>query len=214
MIGKLKPFIRQEDCHMRLHGTVCFFKESPVYVEVSNDFPVNSIHITPLAAMRRGSGPRDGERLLIQVDNPDFCAAVPPLGYVNASAGRRAVFVVREPERRTRQGLSSTATMTTTGTRFRTADLFTAEFENMLLNRYPSFQDTLDSIKKGEWNSRAFHLDLAIGTNNGLIVLYFQGNAAAFYDIETETFKSDKENMRSSYIVDYARRYGGVPNIT
>lgn len=136
-----KPFIRQEDCHQKLHNTFCTYEGLPVWVEVSMDFPCNQIHITNPQDVSKPSRYKKFTRL-IDVGDPKFVITPPELGYVQ-NTDDACVYLKRTPIRRSRQGLSDESML---GQR---ADvLFLKAAECLWTNVYPLYKDVFTQMSK------------------------------------------------------------------
>lgn len=203
----MKPFIRQEDASNRLNNTVCFYKGKPVYVTVSVDFPTNDIHIVDFGAMVSG---RKTTPKIINVTDKEFDPFPRPLGYINYVG--YAVYVGRLPERRPKQGLSMDAICVVNenpgGWNGRT--LFnTEDFYNMLINKYPSFQEALASLDDGN-TSCAFHRECAISyiARTRSVGLIYRGRMIGLYNRTKGIFQFLPETRDASYLMPVLGSYG------
>ena len=211
------PFIRQEDCSMRLDGTVGSYKGLPVYITVSNDFPTNAIHIEPfedtIRNYTRGGGltpsPR---RVSIDVTDREFHAYPPVLGYVNIEG--LAIYVKRNAERRPRQGLGAGALSFNSRGMFRQEHImFSMPMHDMLTNNYPSFKTVIDNIRKGTNRECAFSKEFAVFSHTSALstnpwVLKFCDRDVGVVDKKTEAVSLNDSLLEKSFIAGYLTDLG------
>lgn len=161
------PFDSQEDTQMYLHGTVCMYKNVPVYVEVRGR---NRARVTRL----------DRSDSFEEIDTtvPEFHWHDMTLGYYNH--GDYCAFLKRTPDRRQKVGLTVNNVVSSNPNVI--VELLSPAMHKCLTNDYPSYEETLAWIKKkkGRGVGRAFHKLFALTRiDRGLIGLHFRERLVA-----------------------------------
>lgn len=172
-------YLRAEDARMRLGGSICRYKNSPVMVSadvnadmIANVYPLREFHTKKAFPVNLST-------------DPDLDVSSPPLGYINYNLKEgRVAYLSRKPERQQKQGMCESNTnayfMTDTApARWRVHD-FSSSIADMIENKYPSVQDAMKYAFAG--SSKAFHRRLAFipGKTNEFISLAFSRTLVAF----------------------------------
>lgn len=182
----MRPFIRQEDVELRLHNTVCMYKNKPVFVTVSRDWDVNNVHIVPLSKALDNSV----KRVVVNIGSDDFVALVPELGYINFL--KNATSLKRVSGRVQKQGLSTDCVGYRPGDSLdgfpRNSWFFSKAMEDVLENVYPTQSSAFSSTMAEEGSSYAFHKHIAFSNKKHVINLEYRGRAVGFYDANRERF--------------------------
>lgn len=186
-------FDSTEDTQMYLHGTVCMYKNVPVYVEVRG---------RNRAAVLRLDRTGDWEEIATTV--PEFHWHDMTLGYYNH--GDYCAFLKRTPDRRQKVGLTTNNIVSSNPNVV--VELISSAMHKCLTNEYPSYEETLAWIKKKKARGvgRAFHKLFALTRiDRGLIGLYFRERLVAVRAGKTFTMV-EGEDM--SLIYRLLARYG------
>ena len=201
-------YFTQEDCQMRLNRTLCRYKGEPVYVEVYNEDPLNTVRLTPIPydAKKRRS-------LRVPTTDPDFVHRSPELGYVNYPRGgekQDCYYYARSPKRRQQQGLSAgnVDVLNEHGPSF--SDIWmTDAFRNLIVNIYPKYEQALKSVLDGDVKGVAFHRHVCIRRIDGHNVsLFFKERMVAMYHPRMGCFNFLPAVRDGSYLNAFLNRIG------
>lgn len=193
----LNDYQKGEDAALRLQDTVIFFKGIPYYVKTEG----MTLHLFGL----RHEMPRLGS---CPANSPDVEVRSPPLGFVNTKD--TVYWVFRPPYRKQKQGLCTenccfSQLEEKDFDRISTRQMCTQSFENMLLDKYPSYEDAMESGVH-----RAFHKQFAIMKNEGQpCKLLHLNRCVALYDKAKEAWSIKPEEYNS--ILQMSLEELGVP---
>jgi len=173
------PFHSAEDTHMRLNGTIAFYKGKPVMVAVQDGMQEDKDKISVRTLNGR-------KWATIKVTDPEFSYDAPKLGYVNM--GTDTVWVARASVRQQKAGLPRAGLYLSScfleNIPYRAEHVHdTKNLEAALLDNYPSFDESLQKIIDREVNSIAFNREFALGwQNNRNIMLAVRNRTVGVYD--------------------------------
>lgn len=203
----MRPFIRQEDAHLRLHDTVCMYKGSPVYVEVILDWQVNHVHVLPL----RDAISKNSKKIVVDISSDDFSALIPELGYINYK--KDCSFLKRVSGRVQKQGLSIRCVVypnTSHLNDYPYASWFCSpDMENVLKNVYPSQDEAFHAVWTDACTSRAFHKHIAFSKKKGVINLEYRGRVVGYFSPERERLLLN-ENIKDRSFLEQILNKNGV----
>jgi hypothetical protein len=163
------------DLSLKLNDTICRYKNKPVYIKVAD----GTLCLYELTSA--------GQKWfkVIKSDDPDLDISSIPLGYIQYN--HRVYYLTRIPMRKTKQGLSAgtlriTSLKSTSNSKgLSSALIWSQAFVDMVLDQYPSLQDSMKLLRKhysldtkfcGEV---ALSRDIAISINEmGIIEVYYK----------------------------------------
>lgn len=168
----MERYPTRDDTILRLHESVVRIKGEFYFVMMEPGSSKNEV----LAYSYKNL---DGAPEKFDANDPSIDISSFPLGYMNTEHG--ATFVVRPPLRRQKQGISSQVlnccyAHAPEEPHTMSYNLKGTSFTSMLLGKYRSFENALDSVSKGgNGNSEAFSRDFALfKEKNGNISLLYQ----------------------------------------
>ena len=177
-----------KDIADRLHGTVIRYKENPFLCLVEG----NDIVLKTLV----------GDRIYARVssDDPDLDISSLPLGYVNHSVTKSAVYIKRNPLRRYKQGVDPGVMqymLLPGAARGVGHEVFHDKgFTENVADVYPTFSKALSLLtKKDGYTSIALSRDVAISREGGVIKVWITMDEVGYI-----TLTSGSENNRCTII--------------
>lgn len=161
----------QHDAQMRVYDTVIRYHGEPMYVDEVDDELF--IHAEPL---------KDGlPRVKAHVKNRGWNFKPVPTGYMNVDFG--AVFVARYPCRKWKQGLHRDNVVTIPH-RWGFRAIRRAEFRNVVLNKYPTWEECYQILSNHDlpYEAMAFHRLYAVEKDPlGLMYLMYRGERIGWF---------------------------------
>lgn len=201
-------YYSQEDAQMRLNRTICRYKGLPVYVEVYNEDPTNTLRLSVLPLNH------NVRRVTFKIlsTDPDFVHRSPELGYLNHKWGDEynAWYYSRSPKRKQQQGLSAgnVDVFNAHGPHFSDVSLSQC-FCDMIVGVYPKFDDCLERVMEGDVKGVAFHRYACIRRIDGHnISLFFKERMVAMYHPRMQCFNFLPGLRDSSYLNAFFNRIG------
>lgn len=215
--------IKYESVHdavMRLRGTVVLYKGEPVQIqeirEGTNKDDILRVLINPIPIgkpdARHIQKAEEGVRKYIS--SKHFDIAPFPMGYLNCSTGKGAVYCTRMPNRVQKQGLCNEnfRGLDNYGTPFSFALFVTCpETPLMVAGVYPTFNQALKSLEKVP--AVAFSRDFCLVKDDvisSLIYLYHKGvKVGLVTGNTTEVCLGDKFKCLKESLVELGLKVGG-----
>ena len=174
------------DVNARLDGGICFYDGRP-YVIYTHGLNGTTGNLRPLHGSRRD--------FLVHLNDEKLDISSPELGYINS--GDNAFYIMRSPDRRYKQTLSSTSMVgLKIDGRVLSGDsvadvIFSESGERMFLNIYPTLKEALtflEEAKSKKTRSVAFHRDVALAKDSfGITRVYFKGKEVGRIKPKTKT---------------------------
>lgn len=199
----MRPFIRQEDAHLRLDQTIVMYRGVPMWCQVSNNFPVNHVHVSHLTNIQAGLQEVD-------ITSDEFHANIPELGYINLNTN--CDYLSRLPERRQRQGLCVDTVQAFRGVASVRHMFFSQSMVNLLTNTYPTLDECIRRINIQEWDSCAFHKYVAVtrrwNKDNFDIALEYRCRDVATYDQDLNRFTLKNDMKDGSFLTEILQDLG------
>lgn len=183
----------------RLKGCMIFYQGRPHIVQQATDNrrgPPVTLHLSPCFR-----GDWDGLYIQVPLDSRDLNYTSMKLGYVND--GREAVYLMRRPVRRYRQGING-ENLTSSLYRFNPEVIYHTFAANRLSNLsrevaanlsgvYPAYEAAVEAVIEGDAWSRAFTRELAVeGDRLGFLTLCYKGERVAAKFREDANFRLPK----------------------
>jgi hypothetical protein len=145
----------RDDVRQRLGGTVCRYKNKPVYI-IDTRYP----HMVAVQHL----GDMGGDYEWIDYRTPDFDYKSPPLGYMNLQG--KAYYLSRLPWRDIqKQGLTQEAIESKPD--LRRGWFPSAALGKCILGEHPNLQEALEQIINQGHESVAIHRHIAVGQVSG-----------------------------------------------
>lgn len=190
----MQPFMTQRDAEMRLHDTIGLYHGQPVYITVSPEDPLNVLTV-------RGFFDRNSQRVKIPCNHPALDVHSIEVGYCNdMDMTGRCKFITRIPARIQKQGLCGGNTQMG-GRACSTRNLVARGVHDMLINKYPSYDEVLNSVLDDTYVKYAFHKEYCIEKmDEYLIALKHNERVIATYENGKWQVMAALEQSRSFYI--------------
>ncbi len=207
----MKNFIIPQDHNARFHGTIIRYDEKPYYVLVSGP----AMHLyNPSRVMNCHFHPNGNDADVKGVDPYDDKLDISsiPLGYVNRTNIRSAVYLIRRPVRKFQQGISEACVIQAylpehikhaneANVLNRTRDtLYSTDFEDMVNGKYPTLDVALKAIR--EWQKVdgrgevAVDREIALAIDGmGIIRVYFRNSYVGWIAPDKKTVNVPSNDM-------------------
>lgn len=183
----MKNCIIPADQNARFNGTIICYKKIPYYVSMDG----NTMRLYKLETINSNYTGMKAAAINVNPYDDDVDISSIPLGYVNLPAIRSVVYLMRRPVRRFRQGISEetvtfgwlpdhVTSKQPERVYYRTRDiLYTAEFENAVLEQYPTLDEAFETLKgwakEDDRGEVALSRDVALSINKvGIINVYYK----------------------------------------
>lgn len=168
-------YFNKEDVIKRLHNTICFYDGQPYIVDAST---VKENEVKLLTFDQINSGVRS--ELIVDYTSDKFNYKSPRLGYMFHKK-QSAVYISRLPDRNQSQGLNTHVLHTQPElNRYHSQWYFSKEFEDMLLNRYPSRSNAESLLSSGMATSVPISRNVALAhSRRGLLEIFYKGRPVA-----------------------------------
>lgn len=170
-----RQFTSSEDVLKRLHGTICIYEGSPVYVMFGANCDTKHVNIHRVDTYNRYNSKNEFRRIDYTADTFRYKAF--PLGYINS--GDHAYYASRIPNRYQYYGLSPESIHWEPRPADPYSVIFSSGFTDMVGSNYPGIVDVESRLHRGA-RSVAFTNSLAIEKIKGRTVqLMFKGKPIA-----------------------------------
>lgn len=169
-----RPYLSYEDMRMRLHRTITMYNGEPFLTRVNEDKLENNI--VYLYALDKAN---DRYVHKIKVEDPKFSVRAPELGYI--SFRNDAYYVMRKPERKQFQGLTSNSVCLLDGDDLRgvpiNAWFLSTSMKDCILGRHHSLNDAIAKMHEDpDINGIPVHRHAALRYVNGnLLGIFYRG---------------------------------------
>lgn len=184
----MEKYHSMQDRNQRLHQTVCFYNNEPVYVYCGDPWEggaylTEEVGIIPLAKAKP-SKMQKADLKVVKYTEDAFCAKARPLGFVTHDNG--VSYVVREHMQQWKQGICAGTISNGGPDRLANGWQFSQGFVDCLKGVYPSFNEAFEVANKGK--ACAFDRMLALKPGGmDQLLLYFRGKAVGSIEKRSRT---------------------------
>jgi len=169
------------DLTARLDNSICRYQGVPVYIRHTdaNELTLYLLNNLQIVFKR------------ISSDDEDLDISTIPMGYYQYTP-RQVVYVSRRPVRRWKQGVEADALdfKFLNVANARHINIYTKAFEDMVMGRYPSLEETLKNFESSEETMEiAIHRDVVLEylPNLKLVHVHYKGEEVGFLILGTKT---------------------------
>lgn len=184
-----KEYYSKEDAAMRLHGTICMYDGSPVYVDATSPGSTDpgKVFIYHLGdAIKLGKGYK-----VVDYRDDKFVYKSPPLGYMFYE--NKARYVSRIPDRKQRQGLSVDVVRVNPYPEYNDSHFTSQAMSDCILGKYHTLTQAESLVNNGVHSVPISRRLAIVRERRGVTALAFRGRTIGYKEGDSYRLLNIKE---------------------
>lgn len=191
-----------QDVHKTLNGTVCLYRNEPVYVTAEGRSNIVQTQLLGVAGAP-----------FVSVDHSDddFDYSAPRLGYIflENETPYECTYLRRRPSRQWRGGIVHQLVTTSTGNVANSRWFYSQAMAKCIKGEHLTYSEAMERVLNNTNDKVPFHRHYAVGKEKRRIALYHRDNIVGYFDPKIEKFRLLHDCGVSLVLLDLNKRKFG-----